>query len=205
MKLGDKIIALRKARGMSQEQMAQALDVSRQAVSKWELNEAIPDVNRVVAMSDLFGVTTDYLLKTEDITCNDGSKSVSDEKTTTSSDRKWLGMTLVIVCSLCVFGMWAITYMSGVNYSVHNVHGIVFSGTGLMAYLFYGSARPVPLLVFCGLIVGLIGGIRILMGKQFWFKWHWRWLDDVLSGNLDDLLSEETKRFLQDEDDPKAD
>ena len=63
MALGEKLARLRKARGMSQEQLAEALGVSRQAVSKWELGEAVPDVSRVVAMSELFGVSTDYLLK----------------------------------------------------------------------------------------------------------------------------------------------
>ena len=57
MSLGEKLSMLRKARGMSQEQLAEQLGVSRQAVSKWELNEAVPDVGRVVALSELFGVT----------------------------------------------------------------------------------------------------------------------------------------------------
>ena len=105
MKLGDKISMLRKARGMSQEQLAQCLDVSRQSVSKWELNEAIPDVNRVVALSELFGVTTDYLLKEDSREYKESTSESPQPHVRPTGDSKWLGMTLVIVCSLCIFGM----------------------------------------------------------------------------------------------------
>ena len=62
MKLSEKILALRKARGMSQEELASALNVSRQAVSRWEGDSALPDANNVLQLSKLFGVTADYLL-----------------------------------------------------------------------------------------------------------------------------------------------
>ena len=63
MTLGEKLQRLRKARGMSQEELAAQMGVSRQAVSRWELNIALPDTENVVRLSELFGVTTDYLLK----------------------------------------------------------------------------------------------------------------------------------------------
>ena len=63
MILADKIIDLRKKNGWSQEELAEKLDVSRQAVSKWESAQSVPDMSRVVMMSELFGVSTDYLLK----------------------------------------------------------------------------------------------------------------------------------------------
>ncbi len=65
MILADKIIALRKKNGWSQEELAEKLKVSRQAVSKWEGAQTVPDLERVLQMSQLFGVTTDYLLKDE--------------------------------------------------------------------------------------------------------------------------------------------
>ena len=63
MILADKIIDLRKKNGWSQEELAEKLDVSRQAVSKWESAQSVPDMSRIVMMSELFGVSTDYLLK----------------------------------------------------------------------------------------------------------------------------------------------
>ena len=65
MILADKIVTLRKRAGWSQEELAAQLDVSRQSVSKWEGAQSVPDMQKVVQMSRLFGVTTDYLLKEE--------------------------------------------------------------------------------------------------------------------------------------------
>ena len=63
MILADKIIELRKKNGLSQEELAEKLGVSRQAVSKWEGAQSVPDIQRILEMSRLFGVSTDYLLK----------------------------------------------------------------------------------------------------------------------------------------------
>ncbi len=63
MIFADKLIELRKKNGWSQEKLAEELNVSRQTVSKWEGAQSVPDFNRVIQISELFGVTTDYLLK----------------------------------------------------------------------------------------------------------------------------------------------
>lgn len=63
MTLGEKITHLRKKRGLSQEELAITLGVSRQAVSKWETGEAKPDTDKVVALAEYFEVTTDWLLR----------------------------------------------------------------------------------------------------------------------------------------------
>lgn len=65
MILANKIIALRKKAGWSQEDLADQLGVSRQSVSKWEGAQSIPDMDKIVQMSRIFGVSTDYLLKDE--------------------------------------------------------------------------------------------------------------------------------------------
>lgn len=63
MNIADRIQELRKKKGYSQEELAARLGVSRQAVSKWESEQSIPDLDKIIAMSELFEVTTDYLLK----------------------------------------------------------------------------------------------------------------------------------------------
>ena len=65
MILADKITALRKKAGWSQEELSEQLGVTRQSVSKWEGAQSVPDMDKVVQMSRLFGVTTDFLLKDE--------------------------------------------------------------------------------------------------------------------------------------------
>ena len=65
MILADKIIRLRKKAGWSQEDLAERLGVTRQSVSKWEGAQSVPDIEKILQMSRIFGVTTDYLLKEE--------------------------------------------------------------------------------------------------------------------------------------------
>ena len=63
MNMADRIQYLRKTNGISQEELADKLGVSRQAVSKWESEQSLPDLGKIITMSDYFGVTTDYILK----------------------------------------------------------------------------------------------------------------------------------------------
>ena len=63
MTLADRIQQLRKQRGISQEELADRVGVSRQAVSKWESEQSMPDMDKIILLSDYFEVTTDYLLK----------------------------------------------------------------------------------------------------------------------------------------------
>ena len=63
MNMAQRIQTLRKEKGISQEELANALNISRQAVSKWESQQSLPDLDNIVALSIYFNVTTDYILK----------------------------------------------------------------------------------------------------------------------------------------------
>ena len=65
MILGEKITELRKRSGLSQEEFGARIGVSRQAVSKWEMAQTTPDLNKIMAISQFFEVSTDFLLKDE--------------------------------------------------------------------------------------------------------------------------------------------
>ena len=79
MNLADKIITLRKKQGWSQEELAERLEVSRQSVSKWEGGLSLPELDKIIAMSELFGVSTDYLLKNETEEPMPSEPSLQDE------------------------------------------------------------------------------------------------------------------------------
>lgn len=66
MKLSEKIYDCRKKAGLSQEALAEQIGVSRQAVSKWETGDAVPEIGKLLLLAKLFGVTTDYLLSEEE-------------------------------------------------------------------------------------------------------------------------------------------
>lgn len=86
MKLSDKIIQLRKSNGWSQEDLAEKMNVSRQAISRWENGTALPDSNNILQLSKLFNVTADYLLNDDyesddDIPClKETNKALDNQK-----------------------------------------------------------------------------------------------------------------------------
>lgn len=93
MKLSEKITGLRKARGLSQEGLAEKLNVSRQAVSRWESGTAMPDANNILHLSRLFGVTTDYLL-------NDDYRSDDDLPKVKEAQSSNLGQIMIYLVTL---------------------------------------------------------------------------------------------------------
>ena len=75
MNMADRIQYLRKTKGISQEELADKVGVSRQAVSKWESEQSTPDLEKIIIMSDYFNVTTDYILKGIEVVENKEEKS----------------------------------------------------------------------------------------------------------------------------------
>lgn len=67
MDLSEKILSLRKSRDLTQEQLAEQLNISRQSISKWESGQATPELEKILLLSSLFDVSTDYLLKPSEI------------------------------------------------------------------------------------------------------------------------------------------
>ena len=112
MTLHEKIYELRKKNGLSQEALAESLGVSRQSVSKWETGEATPEVNKLLSLSKLFGVTTDYMLNDEteeenvsetaknEILSSDFEVTSVSESTPTKKGRSV--RTLVIILLICI-------------------------------------------------------------------------------------------------------
>lgn len=122
MILADKIIALRKKNGFSQEELAEKLGVSRQSISKWEGAQSTPDLDRILEMSKLFGVSTDYLLKdemeeTEYISSDDGSlRRVSmEEANSFLSVKAYTAKRIASGTMLCITGAACLILMGGVS------------------------------------------------------------------------------------------
>ena len=86
MIFAEKLIQLRKKAGWSQEELAEQMNVSRQSVSKWEGAQSVPDLEKMIRLSRLFGVTTDYLLKDE--IEEEGAPAVSEE----ASSRRYVSL-----------------------------------------------------------------------------------------------------------------
>jgi len=123
MTIADRIQSLRKTKGLSQEQLAEAVGVSRQAVSKWESEQAMPDMEKVIALSEFFEVTTDYLLKgIEPVKAQAEHKTVGDvldQKVLTEQNSKrakniakyvLIGLAIFLAIDLISFIVYVILY-----------------------------------------------------------------------------------------------
>jgi len=93
MKLSEKLLQLRKRNGYSQEELADKLGVSRQAISRWEMGTAVPDSTNLLHISKVFGVSTDYLL-------NDDYESDNDIPKVKESN-KMLQTNLTVIAIIC--------------------------------------------------------------------------------------------------------
>lgn len=127
MNISDRIQSLRKAKGITQEQLADAVGVSRQAVSKWEAEQSVPDLERVVAMAEYFDVTTDYILRGIEPAPKKGSSSRVSPRTmciiATALDaagliiggglwfeyQNWLCVVVMLIFQLAGVTVWLLT------------------------------------------------------------------------------------------------
>lgn len=95
MDLGEKIRDQRRKAGLSQEQLAEKLNVSRQAITKWETNRGIPDISNLIAISDEFGLSLDELIKEDGVV---KKKIISD-----SSSKKWHILVIVYLLAILAY------------------------------------------------------------------------------------------------------
>lgn len=144
MKLSEKITLQRKEKGWSQEELAFRLEVSRQAVSKWEMGNSVPDIDNILKMSQLFGCSTDYLLKEEtEEGLEENARANEERAVRVVTDEegesylllvKSLSKKLALGVALCVFSPVALFLCLGLaNYGVFSED--VGTGIGLALLL----------------------------------------------------------------------
>ena len=109
MTFSEKMYALRKKSGLSQEQLAEQLKVSRQAISKWESGQSMPESDKLVAISSYFNVSLDYLMKETEETNDNNDRPANDVRQPAarkSGILQWLsGIIFCIVGIVCLI-LW---------------------------------------------------------------------------------------------------
>ena len=109
MNFNEKLIKLRKERGLSQEELGAAVGVSRQTISKWELAQSYPDFQKLVSLSDYFKISLDTLVKDIDVedvrdkNLNEKQLSMIYKDITTA--KKTVGTVVNIFCGIAVIGV----------------------------------------------------------------------------------------------------
>lgn len=164
MILADKITEERKRNGWSQEELAEKLGVSRQAVSKWESAGSVPDLQRVIQLADLFGVSTDYLLKDDmelngtDVYTLNGAEEVksirrvSMEEANEFLEMKKKGAPIIANATfMCIISPSLLVLLGGMaeNQILHITEALAV-GLGLV-FLFGMIAAAVFMFITCGI------------------------------------------------------
>ncbi len=152
MKIADKIITLRKQSGFSQEELADKINVSRQAVSKWESEQALPDVDKIVLLSEIFGVSTDYLLKDDEVSTTEGKETVRALTESETADfikiKRKSAFISALGVALCILSPIALIVLAGAS-SAGLTSEVLASAIGIATiFIFVGSA--VALFIYCG-------------------------------------------------------
>ena len=168
--LADRIQQLRREHGLSQEQLAEKLNVSRQAVSKWESAQTQPELDKIIALSELFCVTTDYLLK--------GSRGTSPEAGPAPACRPDAAFAsrVLYLAALFFLGVGLVCALAAWHEKQTAdciAGGMVVQGIGVVCYgvgRMLSQARPARWMVKAGCAAGLFLPLFVLAG----------WLTDVL-------------------------
>lgn len=170
MTFGSKLQMLRKQRGFSQEELAAQLTISRQAISKWELGSAMPDTENIVQLSNLFGVSTDYLLK-DDQESENFSDPIADKTKSTPTKENHFVPNIVIggwaTIGIGIIGVLIIGVLSSVYPAIiydppqGEIRSII--KTGLAAFLDFHNIKW----LFCLFCVLILTGTSILIHQKY--------------------------------------
>lgn len=151
MKLAEKLFELRKEKGWSQEKLAEQINVSRQSISKWESGQVLPEIEKVIELSKIFQVTTDYLLLDENSEKSSTTVILKEDKDKYYKEVK-------------SFGLWQVIYIFVL---------------ALAIYLFLaGSSFPVEFTAWIWLTFVLLIASAIAINKALKIKQ--RYLDKVI-------------------------
>lgn len=137
MTIGERLLKLRKERNLSQEELANELDVSRQSISKWETDQSMPDFDKIVSLCEYFGITTDELLT--------GNKDIVEAKETDT--RSKFARNIAISVGLYIFSLvLLILFAAGFDQPIIGVCAfftLIAIATGLIIYssIMYGKKR----------------------------------------------------------------
>ena len=196
MTIGNRLYNLRKERNISQEELANALDVSRQTVSKWETGESMPDFNKIQPICDYFGITTDELIT--------GSQNIVEQKKEDKKNK--FARNLAISVGLYIFSIVAIILFSAwINQPIIGVclfFSIIAVATGIIIYsgIVYGKDKEEEakkskvekkkdsVAKQLADIVGLVGVIVYLLVSFLTGAWHLTWIIFIAIGLINAII-----------------
>ena len=183
MKINEKIYSLRKQHNLSQEELADKLNVSRQTVSKWELGDSCPDFDKIVPLCEVFGITTEELLRDKKIAEKDEKEVVE----TKSSKKAFLICSAVFLYFMAIGAIVFCEEFLEVSEGISVGIFFMFCGlaTALIIYSCMTSPKKVkekkehkknPILMGIISVVSLVFTVVYLLVSFLTGAWHITWL-----------------------------
>ena len=191
MTIGDRLLKLRRERNLSQEDLANELDVSRQTISKWETNQSIPDFDKIVPLCEYFGITTDELLT--------GNSNIVEAKV--QDVKSNFARNIAIAVMLYILSIVAIVLCAAefnqpiIGVSIFFV--LIALGTGLLIYngIYYKKeSKDEPnkkqrnIIKQVTDIVDAVGLLIYLAVSFMTFAWHITWIIFIIIGIVNQII-----------------
>lgn len=162
MTFGTKLQQIRKAAGLSQEQLADLIDMSRQAVSKWETDQATPDIEKVSLLCDIFKISADELLGNENLSQHESTNGKLEGYVKMNVKKRYftagwitalVGTVLLILEFFSLFLLWAVEKSNSLRYYSDPMH--------------YASIQPMPIIFGVTIAVIVIGIVIAVCSAGF--------------------------------------
>ena len=191
MTIGDRLLKLRRERNLSQEDLANELDVSRQTISKWETNQSVPDFDKIVPLCNYFGITTDELLT--------GNKDIVEAQA--DNVKSNYARNIAVAVSMYIISLVSIIICAEVFNSpiigVSLFFTIIAIATGLLIYngIYYKkeskdepTTKQKTIISQVQGIVGIIGVIIYLLVSFSTYAWHITWIIFIIVGLVNKIV-----------------
>lgn len=191
MTIGDRLLKLRRERNLSQEDLANELDVSRQTISKWETNQSIPDFDKIVPICEYFCITTDELLT--------GSKDIVEAKA--DSVKSNYARNIAIAVTMYILSLVLLIICSAQFdqpiIGVSLFFTLIAIATGLLVYngIYYKkeskdepSTKQKTIIKQVTSIVDIIGLIIYLIVSFTTYAWHITWIIFIIVGLVNKII-----------------
>ena len=191
MTIGERLLKLRREKNLSQEELANVLDVSRQTVSKWETDQSLPDSDKIIPLCNYFGITSDELL-----TGNSNIKEAKQENVKSNFARN-----IAIAVMLYIFSIIAIVLCAAqFNQPIIGVSiffALIAIGTGLLIYngIYYSKESSEKKETKNNTLVKQVTGIVDAIGVTVYLvisfatmAWHITWIIFLIVGIVNEII-----------------
>lgn len=191
MTIGERLLKLRKERNLSQEDLANVLDVSRQTISKWETGQSMPDFDKIIPLCEYFGITSDELLT--------GNSNIQEAKK--DNVKSNFARNIAVAVMLYIFAIIAVVLFSAqfeepiIGVSIFFT--LIALGTGLLIYngIYYSkestdkpSKKQDSLVKQVTNIIDIIGVTIYLIVSFATMNWHITWIIFLIVGIINEIV-----------------